>query len=144
MIGDHIQEKTSNWDIRIYPYISIYISLYIFMQDIHIHLCQSHPINILYILFYPSFISRKYIPYDIQLWHPYFIQIYPFVFNKDVCFRYPWCYPIWLSWIDSWSSNSYPFISQQLSFHIITVILSYLVIYPWMPIKGCFQGINAE
>ncbi len=51
------------------------------MKDIHIHICQSYPMYILYVLFYPSSISRENIPDDIQLWYPDYIQIYPFVSN---------------------------------------------------------------
>ncbi len=139
MIGDHIQEKISNWDILIYPYISIYILVYIHARFPYLNLpkwSNKYPVLPLLSKFHtqdPSLISRKYIPYDIQLWYPNFIQVYPFVSNNDIYFRYPWCYPIWVSC----SSNCYPFISQQLSFHMtITVILSYLVIYPLLPIKG--------
>ncbi len=132
------------------------------MQGIHIHICQGYPMYVLLYPLYPRSISKENIPNDIQLWFPDYIQIYPFVSNIDISIRYPWCYPIWLSFLSlsyiqpkypwwypimiSWlhpsifmfsplishfvlsvtwcdSSDRFPFISQQVSFHIITVIL---------------------
>ncbi len=66
------------------------------MQDIHIHICQSYPLYILYILFCPGSISSNNIPIHIQLGYPDYIQIYPFESIIDTCIRYPWCYPILL------------------------------------------------
>ncbi len=80
---------------------------------------------------YPSSISRENIPYDIQLWYPDYIQIYPFVSNKDICFRYPWCYPIWLSWnilfILVLESDT---ILLMISNYDMLVISKYIHVYP--------------
>ncbi len=130
MNGDHIQEKISNHYILTDPFI-FFISLYVFMKDIHIHICQSYPKKFLFILFYPSSISRKYIPYDIQLWYPDYIQIYPFVTNKDIFFRYPWCYTIWLSWNILLILFLYPeTISMMISNYGMLVISKYIHVYP--------------
>ena len=127
MNGDHIQEKLSNQDILIYPFISMYILVYIYMSDIHVHICQSYPMYVLLYPLYPSSISRENIPNDIQLWILYYIQIYPFVSNIDICIRYPWCYPIWLCWNILFILVLYPGkISMMISNYDILVISKYI------------------
>ena len=58
---------------------------------------------------YPGIISLMISNYDISD----YIQIYPFVSNIDILIRYPWCYPIQLSW------------------HILVILVLYPGKYPW-------------
>jgi hypothetical protein len=121
MIGDHIQEKISNGDIVIYP-LYPYISLYIFTKDIHIHICQSYPINILHILFfqvhYPGNISLMISSYGVLSLSNY-IHFYPMNLSVSyilhvILFGYPVPLTVILSYL-----ISYPFISYQLFSDIV-------------------------
>ncbi len=122
----------SEWFLSIWEFAPEDILGYLrICKNIHIHICQSCPMCILYILSYPSSISRENIPDDIQLWYPNYIQIDPFVSKKDICFRYSWCYPIWLSWNILFILVLYPeTISMMISNYDVLVISKYIHVYP--------------
>ncbi len=120
-----------------YPKISFHTHVYTWIYSCKIFIFISAKViqgiryYILYILFYPSSISRENIPNDIQLWYPDYIQIYSFVSKKYICFRYPWCYPIWLSWNILFILVLNPEkISVMISNYDILVISKYIHVYP--------------
>jgi hypothetical protein len=79
-----------------------------------------------------SFLSMSYIQGKYPWWYPIMISwLYPSISMFSPLISH---LILWVTWIAS--SDSYSFISQHLSFHIITVMLSYLVIYSLIRIKG--------
>jgi hypothetical protein len=81
--------KISDQDILLYPWISIYILVYIHARYPYSYLPKL-PTVYPVICFYPNLISRNYIPIYIQLRYPDYIQIYPLVSIIDIYIRYPW------------------------------------------------------
>ncbi len=90
------------------------------MQDIRIHICQSYPINILYNLFYPSFILR------IQVQYPGNISLMLSNYNILILSKYVHLYPIMISVSDILDVILFGYPVQ------VTVILSYLNSCPFI------------
>ncbi len=90
------------------------------MHDIHTHICQSYPLYILYIRFYPSSISSNKIHNDIQFWYPNYIQLCPRLSNIDICIRYPYVIPVWYPFM-----SVYILVFIHLSLHGVLLCLSF-------------------